>query len=97
MFFFNKNFKENLKLMMSSSDMEDGLMLFNFEPRYKYQFKESLDWKKFGFASLVDCLKSMPQLVTLIPTGTNTYKLMPNKSNSTNSNTSHQNVSHYYY
>jgi hypothetical protein len=97
MFFFNKNFKENLKLMMSSSDMEDGLMLFNFEPRYKYQFKESLDWKKFGFTSLVDCLKSMPQLVTLIPTGTNTYKLMPNKSNSTNSNTSHQNVSHYYY
>jgi hypothetical protein len=39
-----------------------------------------LDWKKFGFTSLVEFLKSMPHLVILLPTGTGTYKLVPNKS-----------------
>jgi hypothetical protein len=55
-------------------------MLFNFEPIYKNRFKVLLDWKKLSFTSHVECLKSMPHLVTLLPTGTGTYKLVPNKS-----------------
>lgn len=64
---------------MSLEDMADGMMLYNFQARYKHQFKEVLDHKKYGFDSLVDCLKSVPHLIEMIGIG-KTFKLMPNKN-----------------
>ena len=64
---------------MTSEDLSDGMMLFNFQARYKHEFKEVLDHQKWGFDSLADCLKSVPHLIELIEIG-KTFKLMPNKN-----------------
>lgn len=74
--------KENLESLMSANDMKDGMMLFNIEARYFHQFKKALEWKKAGFNSLEECLKTVPSILTLIPCG-HTFKVVPfDKSNS---------------
>ena len=55
-------------------------MLFNFDARYRQQFKTSFDYKTYGFNTLSDCLQSLPDVLEMIPTGTKTFKLMPIKT-----------------
>ncbi|CAG2183717.1 unnamed protein product, partial [Oppiella nova] len=71
---------EKISRLMAMPDMEDGLMLFNFAPRYRHQYKESFDFENYGFDNLAECLKTVPQLIQMMSVGTSTFKLMPVKA-----------------
>lgn len=79
--------KENIEKLMKMNDISDGLMIFNFDARYKHLYKESLNYQKFGYSSLADCLKTVPQFIQMIAVGTGScFKLMPIKASVTQDN-----------